>query len=370
MPKLRLTRGMIQHLPAPESGQTDYFDEVGPRGFGLRVSHGGTRTFFLLYWRNGKQKRVTIGRASRMTLQEARAEAKRIDALREDPRKADLQRAGSFESLTAAFLASQTSRLKASTLKEWGRIIRVDVVPTLGGMKPHKITRADVRALLGKKSATPYAANRTFEVIHRVFSWALREELAERNPVAGLSKPHKEKARERVLSDEEMRLLMRALAKERPSVRALFLVALMTGARKGELLAAKWADVDAKLWTLPETKAGRPHLIPLPTKAAELLERDRVESLFGVSRRSLTRAIERIRRRSGLDFRFHDLRRTAATGLARRGTRPDVISAILGHSIGRGITSRVYDRYSRIPEMREALEGWAEELAALENSPS
>ncbi len=374
--KLRLTTRSIEALRPPAKGQLDIYDAGGPPGFLMRVSQGGTRTFQMLYRVEGKLKRWTIGRFPSVSLAEAREKAKRRDALHEDPvgRMVELKRAATFGELAEQFLEAEGPKLKERTLVEWRRIIQNELLDAFGAMKVHEIGRGDIRTFLDTKAKTaPVMANRILEVIRRVLSWGLDVEKIQASPAAGLKKPGVEKSRERVLTNEEIRRVFEALEEERPLSAAFFKIAFLTAARRGEVLGAKWSDLDLgeKLWTIPDTKAGRSHAVPLTEEAVAIFRSlhpfsGNSEFVFlgptGGPVQSPQKAVARLRKRTGIDFRVHDIRRTVATGIARLGVPRETISAILNHVSGGPSATRVYDRHSRIPEMRAALTRWAAEL--------
>lgn len=374
--KQTLTVKGLEALKPPRSGQIDIYDLGGPPGFLVRVSQGGTKTFQQMYRVNGKMKRWTIGRFPSTSLAEARDKAKRRDALHEDPvgRKVELKRASTFGDLAEQFLESEGPKLKERTLVEWRRIIENELLDAFGAMKVHEIGRGDIRTFLDEKAKTaPVMANRILEVIRRVFAWGLDVEKVQTSPAAGLKKPGVEKSRERVLTNEEIRRVLEALEEERPLSAAFFKIAFFTAARRGEILGAKWTDLDLgeKLWTIPDTKAGRSHAVPLSDEAVSVFRALRLLSghspfVFigptGGPVQSPQKAVARLRKRTGIEFRVHDIRRTVATGIARLGVPRETISAILNHVSGGPAATRVYDRHSRIPEMRAALTRWAAEL--------
>jgi integrase len=247
-------------------------------------------------------------------------------------------------------------------------------------MSPHEIIRADIRAFLKEKAkSAPYMANRILEVIRRVYSWGVEEERVAASPCVGLKKAGIEKERERVLSTEELRKVMEAIDRERPMIAGFFRLALLTGARRGEILGARWRDVDfeERLLTFPDTKNNTAHTVPLSESAVRVLRElhplaGHTEWIFlgptGGAIQNPQKAVGRLRKKTGIEFRIHDLRRTVATGLARLGVPRDVISSVLGHIIAGPQATRIYDRHARIPEMRHALDRWARDLERIRTS--
>lgn len=377
---MTLTARAIERIETPTAGRIDYFDQDrgAPPGFGLRVSSSGKKTFYYMYRRGGALKRWTIGRYPMLSLADAREKARKTQANGGDPAKtkAEAKRAETFRQLSDQFLEGHEKKLKEKTLVEWKRIIDKELVPYFGEMKPHEIKRGDVIAFLEEKAKTaPYMANRIFEVIRRVFAWAVEKAKVDATPCVRIKKPGTEKQRERVLTTEEIRKVFAALKKERPIIASFFRMAFLTGARRGEILGAAWTDVDfdKKRINFRDAKSGHDHALPLSTAAVRVLQEIRPFAgpsviFLGPSGKAIqhpAKAISRLRTRSGVQFRIHDVRRTVATGLAEIGVRPDVISTVLGHTIGGAPATRGYEHYHRIPEMASALEAWAAHLGKI-----
>ncbi len=378
MPLVRLDGRSVHSLPALDGQRTDYVDTV-VSGFVLRVSPSGARTYALRYWRDGKGQRFTLGDASRISLADARDLARQLlaqVAMGADPQGQKIQtrrqgaHAASFAELAERFLLENEARLRRNTLRQWQGIVRREVRPAFRAVTPEQVTRSDVRELVKRISRDrPYMANRVFEVIRRVFTWAVGEDLVAASPCVGLRKPGAEKPRERTLTSDEIRAVWQALDAEEQAGECVRL-AFFTGARLSEVLGAEWAEVDlaARLWTIPpeRSKNADPHPIPLSTGAMDILARMRArngegEFVFASPRPgapvcSVQRCMDRVTTRAKVAFRFHDIRRTVATGLATLGAADYVVEAALGHRQPK--LRRTYNRYYPIRELRTALEGW------------
>jgi integrase len=191
------------------------------------------------------------------------------------------------------------------------------------------------------------------------------------NPAAGIEL-FKEEKRDRFVKPEELPELFKAIQKEpNPYRAAAFLILLLTGARKTEVLCMRWEDLDLKqaTWRIPETKAGRPHLLPLPRAAVKLLahlpRQEGSPYVFPGRRQGqhlvkLSKAWKTIRQEAKLeDVRIHDLRRTLGSWLAASGASLPLIGKALNHS--QVSTTAVYARLDLEP-VRVALEANAKKM--------
>ncbi|MGE0447652.1 MAG: tyrosine-type recombinase/integrase [Vicinamibacterales bacterium] len=221
-------------------------------------------------------------------------------------------------------------------------------------------------------------ANRTLALVRKMFNFAIERDWVEHNPCHMLKRAAPERQRDRVLTEDEIRAVWTAAGEEQPIIRALFRLRLLTAQRGGELHGASWAEIDLKTgwWTIPaeRSKNRLAHRVPLSPPAVKVLkelQKDAEESpwVFPSTRKAgphinhAQKAIERIVRRSGVEFRGHDLRRTAASLMVGAGVPRLVVSKILNH-VETGVTA-VYDRHSYDLEKRAALEFWARRLEAI-----
>ena len=221
----------------------------------------------------------------------------------------------------------------------------------------------------------PIMANRTLALVRKMFNFAIAHDWLEANPCHMLARPAPERQRDRVLADDEIRAVWTALDDEQPKVATLFRLRLLTAQRGGELLGAAWSefDLESGWWTIPAARSKNrlAHRVPLSPPALRLLKE--LHKSTGVSTwvfpspkkagphiAHAQKAIERVVRRSGVPFRGHDLRRTAASLMVGAGVPRLVVSKILNH-VETGVTA-VYDRHSYDPEKRAALDFWGKRL--------
>jgi integrase len=256
------------------------------------------------------------------------------------------------------------------------------------------------------KRGSPIAANRTLEVIRKMFNWGIKHDWLDANPAAQIEKPGVEQSRDRVLTDDEIRALWGLLGRfpstaekqapgrkrakrgaagafcpVSPTFADIQKLRLLTAERGGEIVRMRWADLDLDRawWTIPaeHSKNGKPHRVPLVPEAVAIIkaheladdkdEDDDREFVFTGRKGALVE--DRIKKAGaalskvlGFEFRSHDLRRTVATRLGEAGIPREDISAVLNHVQGGPPATRVYDRYQRDREKRIALEEWARRL--------
>ena len=377
MPILELTVKTLRELRAIDGKRSEYFDANLP-GFSVRVSPSGKKTFCVLYRCGRRLRRYTIGRTPPLTLAEARKAARAALAeatMGGDPAsgKTKDRRAPSFSEMAAEYLERHAKPNKRSW-REDARRIHKTLLPAFGPCAANTIMRADIRALLDAivQRPAPSEANQTHALLCKMYNWAISRDLVEDNPCRGLPRPARLKRRHHVLTEDDVRCFWSALDNESAVMRAVMKLRLLTAQRGGELLTMRWENVElgARWWTIPaeRSKNGLSHRVPLTEPAVRILHelQTRGSPWVFVSPKtdgplsSTQKTVERIRRRAGIDFRGHDLRRTAASYMTSMGTPRLVVAKILNH-VETNITA-VYDRHSYDKEKREALEAWAERL--------
>lgn len=389
-----LTDAKIQGLKAPEAGRIEVADKV-VSGLRIRVGTSGAKTFIVRKRIGGKVANVTVGRFhdQRFTLADARKKARTLLNDIEgggDPRSETRKKTGTGASTIRA-LYDDYKKAKASkrSIAEIDRIFNRYILPEIGDRLADSVSRAEVTRLVdrvasGASRPTPVMARAVAAQLSAFYAWAMpRLDRLEVNPCRDAGKPDKPKARERVLSNDELKALWTALESEGlpwgPSVKLL----ILTGQRRDEVFSADRAefDLEARLWTIPGERAknGKAHFVPLSNAVVTLVkavpEIDGSAKLFpsrtnpkngpsGFSK-ALARIITEMEKElEALDrFTLHDLRRTMATGLQRLGIRLEVTEAVLNHVAGtRGGLVGVYQRHEFLDEKRHALDAWAAEV--------
>jgi integrase len=413
MPVVALTAQFIRGITPPKSGRVEYWDQLTP-GLCLRVTSNGTGSWSYRYRprEGGKQnERITFGSTEALSLADVRDKAARVRAAVVDGGNPQLTRRQkreaarnvlTFDALADRYLSEYAKARKASWKDDQQRLARAR--ESFGHREAATITRREFISFLDDvKRTAPVQANRIQSLVCGLLNWAAEGELIDANPISGLRKRAKETASTRTLSDDEIRVLWRALenTKEASADIAVALrVLLLVGQRPGEVAGALQAELksfdDPKnaRWEIPaeRMKARRPHVVPLAPMACELfcdmLARRREEGdragVFAsrflgretLARHSLSQALGRVIARlkaRGPDAEAirslqddpptpHDFRRTVATGLAVLGIPREDRLAVLAHQPA-DVHGAHYDQYERLREKRIALATWERHLA-------
>jgi integrase len=361
---MRLTDRIVRQLEPPASGNQITYD-AETKGFGCRVTAGGSRAFILNYRRksDGRERRFTIGSFPTWGVGAARDEAKRLKRAIDggaDPvgEHHESRTAATVADLADRFLQEYAPRKRPSTQRDYQQQITVDIKPAIGRMKVAGVSYADIDALHRKISArAPVHANRVLALLSRMFSLAIRWGLRSDNPVKGVER-NQEHKRQRYLTGAELARLTTALAELRDQGAAnVVRLALLTGCRRGEALAARWADFElaAGVWTKPgaTTKQKTTHRVPLSAAACQLLAEMKAQAgdsewlfpaRFTPHRLDIDDAWAILRKTAGIpDVRLHDVRHTFASVLASSGLSLPIIGQLLGHT-----TAQTTLRYSHL----------------------
>lgn len=375
MPQTQLTDRGIRTLSVGE--RTEFWDEALP-GFGVRVSAQGHKSFVLMVRQYGKLRRVTLGNYPELSLAEARRLARLSlgkvasgEDLRQTP---ELGGGLRFGQLAEDYLALYARRMKRSW-KEDQRLLNHDLLPAWGERPVVSIKKRDVIALLDGivERGAPIGANRARALISRIFSWAMKRDLVEYNPCAGVDPPSPENKRDRVLTSQEIRALWVALELEEPPIGDAMRLLLLTAQRSQEVRLMTWNKIEGDRWLIPaeHAKNGREQLVPLSVQAQRVLQ------ALGPSQRglvvgsgrlvgepfspaALSHAARRLCKRLGFQFTPHDLRRTASTLMASLGVDTKIISVVLNHADS-SVTG-IYNRYRYWKEKNAALRLWGDHL--------
>jgi integrase len=325
-------------------------------------------------------RRMTLGQYPAMTVARARDEVLKIKAaVTEGKDPADRRLEERAEIRFKGFADLYMERHAKQQKRSWKRDMQMieGYLSKWHSRKLSDIRPEDVAQLHDKLGSQhgPYAANRTLALLRSMFNLARRwGHFKGDNPAQGI-KFFPEKKRERFLSPDELKRVLEGLSAEPNKYwQAYFLLCLLLGPRRSELLSARWADVDLKQrqWSIPTTKSGRSHLLPLPEPAVATFEGlqdgDTGEFVFpghGASGHLVEpkKAWQRIRAQAGVpDVTIHDLRRTLGSWLAASGESLTLVAKVLNHSSIS--TTQVYARLSLEP-VRKALEANATQMLSL-----
>lgn len=384
--KRALTTKQIEAIKPPtDRPQQDHPDGVVP-GLSLRVGKGGKKTFTLSRRFNGRMVRKTIGAFPDMTLGEARAAAAAMKELDHDPDEQEVRDAVgavlTFGQLASLYFEDETFK-KFDSGPKTRRTIERELLPYWRDTPIDQITLKDAVRRLDPilKRGAPSAANRLVSTISRVFNFAVEKAELPASPMTGLKKPAPLITRDRVLTDAELVTLWKIWdAMAFPFGRVCQLL-LLTCSRRSEVAGMRWDELDLKagVWEIPpeRCKSDRAHKVHLTQRALDVLATvPRTESAFVFPAAGRVKpgapghfvGFSTLKARcdelSGVnDWRIHDLRRSAISGIAKLGTPPVVAQKLLNHSAGPvGGVLAVYLVHDYFDERREALEGWSSHL--------
>lgn len=383
----KLTQKLVASLKP--TGAEYSVSDTELKNFVLRVGPTGRKTFAIRYRNHGISKRYALGTHGELTVEQARRMAQEAFAeIRkgydpEQKRRAALQ-AESIKELADDYMEKWAKPRKRSW-KDDERMLNKEILPVWKNRKAIDITRKDINQLLDRivDRGAKARANNVHALIHKLFNYALNRDIVPFNPCAGIPKPSKQVRRDRILSDEEIKLHWEGFGQMPLGSGSALKFQLATAQRKGEVIAMRWDEIEGDIWTIPASRAknGIAHRVVL-SKQAQLILAD-IRNAMGdsewvfpsptkdehVTAPSIDRALRR--HLNGLGFRSgdsewftpHDLRRTAASKMTEQGINRLVVSKVLNHA-EQGVTA-IYDRHSYDPEKRHALETWGRRLESI-----
>ena len=395
MPTKKLTDLFVERVKPPERGRTEYFD-ASFGGLALRVTEKGHKSWSLHFRAGGRLRRFTIGNYPAIKPADARREAQAaLDGVRDgiDPGEEKRARRDQGPALADAFAVVAEDYLQRlqrntapSTYREARRILEREAVPAWRNRPIASITRGDVNRIVDGIIArgAEVHANRVLACIRALFNWAVERGRLEASPAAGMKLPTKERPRDRVLTDDELRWLWGACEESGWPFGPLIKLLILTAQRRDEVASLEWAEIDLlrATWTMPREKAknNRAHEVHLSARALEILKsipRVGDQLIFTMTGSTPVSGFSRAKRR--LDaamlaakreelgqecdiippWILHDLRRTATTGMARLHIPPHVVDKLLNHVTGtiRGVAA-VYNRFEYLEERCAALDAW------------
>jgi integrase len=408
----KLSEATIKGLSPPITGnRITYFAGAtiqgakAPRGFGVRVTAAGARAFILNYRLRGREYRYTIGAwpdwSALKAVREARHLRQRVDR-GENPLE---DRASSSGVVTVASVLDdfvvrhvRNRNQPLRSADEYESAFKRLVKPRIGNLGIYEVRRSHVIKMLDEieDANGPVMADRTLAYARKAFNWyATRDDQFNVPVVRGMGrvKP-KERARTRVLSDEEIRSIWPVL-EEVGTYGSLSKMLLLTAQRHSEVAGMSYKEIgEDGIWTIPAKryKTKRPNFVPLSEAARALVARQQKVkdcqyvfptkaktpySRSGKSKAKLDKAVFAVMKAQAKkgakvepipNWTLHDLRRTAKTLMIRAGVRPDISERVLGHVIA-GVEG-TYDRHSYADEKRDALDKLAAIIERILNPPS
>ena len=367
-------------------------------GLFLIVQTSDVKSWALRYRAGGRARKLTLGRYPAVDLAMARKLAKVAlgqIALGRDPgaekiaeRKAaakgpdDLNKATPFGIVRDEYLRLHISKKRRSTQRQAESLLKREFARW--DKRPiGEITRGDIHRVLDAIVDRGHGAtaNRAQAYLKMMLSWAIERGIIDSSPADRMRRPAEEEARDRVLGDEELKQVWKACDELPHPYDKIIRLLVLTGARRREISEMEWPELDleAGTWTLPAARAKNncAHKLPLPLQAVATLKgmprllgskfvftNEGVVPVnnFATVRRIFTGLLSADMPR----WTLHDLRRTTASGLARLGQPIHVVEKILNHRSGSlsGVAG-IYNRHSYEPEMKAALQQWADHIDKL-----
>ena len=391
---MKLTLNRIDSLKCPEGKRDVLVFDDEQRGLGVRVTASGGKTYLAQYSFHGQKHRVPLGSCSAVSLAKARDAVRAImgDVAKDVDPAAERKKAKAQEALTLSALLTDWQALHLAGKRpryasEAVRAVR-NAFSRYLDLPAADLDRAivvkTIDAMARKGSAA--MAARTTAYGKAAYGWAVKRGALSINPFLNLPVAPTTK-RERVLSDDELGAIWRATAGT-GAFNGIVRLLMLTGQRREEVAGMTWAELsgDFSIWTIPASRAknGTTHIVPLSGQAQDLLRvvpRFGAHKTDGFAQSGLELVFPGLRgtfngwgkAKVALDaksrvtnWRLHDLRRTAATGLQRLGVRLEVTEQVLNHVSGSraGIVG-IYQRHDFANEKRAALEAWGEHVEAI-----
>ena len=390
----------LKSLRAAPPGKRIVHWDAARLSFGCRITDRGVVSFFVMRRMHGNPRpvRVVLGRYPEVSLAKARKLATTAlgDLVSGVHPKRRRQQVNTFGALAEEFLR-RPAAAKQRTAAAIEKNIQRHLLPRWGTRIASEIKRADIITMLEEidRKSGPYMAAKALALASSIYRFGITRELGNitTNPCQFIKPSEFVGAmapRQRVLSDSEIALIWRATQGQirngiestypgGPFVRLL----LLTAVRRSEAARMTWSEVDLDnvLWVIPahRTKSSAPHEVPLSGMAVDLLRSlprlagDFVFSANGgrAPIKGFGKFKDTIDARAAppglMEWRFHDLRRTARTNLSSLGVAPFIAELILGHQ--QKDVHRVYDTHRYQAEKRDALERWANRLRDIVTPP-
>ena len=385
--KKRFTDLSVEKMAPVEGKRLEVFDTLTP-GLAVRITEGGKKSWSVMYrvagrgtgGNRGPLRRMTLGAFPLIDVKTAREKARAALELADrgddpaDKRRDEARQKGErvFEVICARFIELHA---KAHTQKwrDTERLLNTHVLPVWRGKPIDTIDRATAHELLDDiaMEAGAGAAREVRKHVTKFFNWSVDRGLLVASPVAGMRRPELGYTpRERVLSMDELKAVWAAADKMGYPFGPMVRLLILTAQRRAEVanLERGWLLPDQQAFEVPAAmyKTDRPQVVPLSAPALAIVEAlpkwnsgDYLLSTTAGKRpvSGFSKAKARLDKLSKVEgWTLHDLRRSAATHMARLGVAQEHIERVLGHAI-EGVAG-TYNRYSYLPEKRAALDAW------------
>jgi len=350
--KFNFTKKALQSLTTTDKKSVVTYHDNKKRGLKLLVRASGTKTFMLYRKIQGRPERVLIGRFPDVTIEQARKQADILNSKIARGINPNEEKRAIRDEMTLGNLFKQYLEKYAKLHKKSWKSDQEQFNRYLHNWKNKKISVVHknqiqkLHARIGKEHGT-YAANRLLALLHSLFNKAIDWGWKHPNPAHGIKK-FKEKSRERFIDADELPRFFQSLSEESNEIaRDYFLISLLTGARRANVLAMKWGDINLEqaIWIIPygETKTGINYTVPLVAEALSILkqrkEKNEKNNLWVFPSHGKTghliepkKAWKRILERANIsNLRIHDLRRSLGSWQAATGANLSIIGKTLAH---------------------------------------
>jgi integrase len=384
MPSQSITDAFVRNVKLPrrdaEQKQIAYIDTL-ERGLALVliVSYGGSKTFRVVTYRNGKPQSRKLGSYPAVSVKDARAKAREYW---QNPQKFEAQaEVGTFKSVAAEWVKRHVEAKKLRSRGEIERLLERYVYPRWKDRPFLEIRRREVNELLDQIADDHglSVADSTLAILRGLMNWYQARNEDYTSPVVRGMRRQKPKARERILDDNEITLVWKA-AEDCGSFGAIVKIALLTAQRRKKIATMRWDDIAAGTWTIrsEEREKGNAGELLLPKLALDVIEaQPRIHGnsyIFASGTKKHFNSWSQ--RKQELDdmlpkdmpaWTVHDLRRTARSLMSRADLRPDIAERVLGHAIP-GVEG-VYDRHRYDAQKADALARLAALIETIINPP-
>jgi integrase len=377
--RLRLTPASVRNAQTDTGADRTIFWDTKTPGFGLQVTAAGHKSFVIQYRAKGRSRRMAIDGV--LGLEAARKRAKTLlgeVAHDRDPlgerRAARARVQDTFQAIAENYFAREGKKLR--TVKGQRQAMARLVYPVMGARPIADIRRSDIVRLLDRIEDKNGAgmADHTLAYIRRIMNWHASRSDEFRSPIVrGMTRTRaKERARVRILTDDELRAVWKAAEATAGPFGAFIKFLLLTAARRREASNATWDELKGSVWLLPaaRNKVKQDLARPLSGAAQSLVSGlpkiGRYVFTFGGVKplSGFAKPKARLDAASGVKgWILHDLRRTARSLLSRAGIAPDVAEMCLGHVLT-GVRG-TYDRHAYHEEKRHAFEALAAQIARI-----